>query len=424
MIPTKSMENFPKIQASFYSTVAMLLGLAMTVPQVLAAEPLVFENEEVSEVQARDRGGHWTSQALQNAQVIELPIVSTPFNQMQPLTTPEAEAFGAEEVNEPGNIGETGEVPADETDRLFAPQDLERTNLEAGYSRQALAAPSPSFSVATESPSGGPGESAEQVTPQQAGSFQAYFTSARLDPLNARFAYPWRTNGKLFFNIPGQGDFVCSAAVLRPRLILTAGHCVHKGSGGGAGFYRKFLFVPAFENGQAPYQAWNARWGVVTGTWAIGNGNVPNAADYAIIELEDRKFGSQVKRIGNVTGWLGYRTGHLLPNHTKKIGYPVNLDSGQVMHQVDSESHRAVAPNNVEYGSDMGGGSSGGAWIQNFGTRSTGQPGGPESARNRIVGVTSYGYTSTAPLVQGSSILDRRFLRILQMACQHRAGNC
>jgi hypothetical protein len=40
-----------------------------------------------------------------------------------------------------------------------------------------------------------------------------------------------------------------------------------------------------------------------------------------------------------------------------------------------------------------------------------------------VVGVTSYGYTSTDPKVQGASILDDRWVQIFNTICA-RAGNC
>lgn len=115
------------------------------------------------------------------------------------------------------------------------------------------------------------------------------------------------------------------------------------------------LFVPAFRDGVAPFQSWSAAYVVVPGTWATGGGTVPNAADYAMIELNDRTINGQVRRIGEVTGWLGYQTLRLLPNHAHLLGYPCNLDNCQKMHQVTAGSFRGVSPNNVEYGSDMRG---------------------------------------------------------------------
>jgi len=87
------------------------------------------------------------------------------------------------------------------------------------------------------------------IEPQAVGSLGGPFTSARVQPPGKETNYPNRTVGKLFFKI-GTSDFVCSASVLRFRIVVTAGHCVH--SGGAAGFHNTFLFVPAFRNGTAP----------------------------------------------------------------------------------------------------------------------------------------------------------------------------
>jgi hypothetical protein len=99
------------------------------------------------------------------------------------------------------------------------------------------------------------------------------------------------------------------------------------------------------------------------------------------------------------------------------------------MHHVASQSFKKLAPNTVQYGSDMRGGSSGGPWVQNLGVAAAGQTGGSNSAANRAVGVTSYGPTAVGPLYQGSSILDNTFANtgktgIFDTACKHRAGNC
>ena len=94
------------------------------------------------------------------------------------------------------------------------------------------------------------------------------------------------------------------------------------------------------------------------------------------------------------------------------------------MHRVDSQAFRNVAPNNVEYGSDARGGSSGGPWIQNFGNAAVGEVGGLNPGYDRVVGVTSYGYVSTGPRVQGASVFDSRFITLLNLVCGHRAGNC
>lgn len=279
-------------------------------------------------------------------------------------------------------------------------------------------------------PSGPRQSSLSGVEPQANGTFNTPFTSTRVFPLftggsaslSADRAYPYTTVGKLFFSINGS-PFVCSASVIQRRVVATAGHCVHSGTA--AGFHSNWVFVPAFRDGVAPFKQWNWRYVIVTGTWAGGGGGVPNAADYAMIEFADQPLttGGPIVKLGNVTGWLGWQTLSLASNHTSKLGYPCNLDSCQKMQNVTSTNYRTTSPNNVEYGSDARGGSSGGPWVQNFATLAAGGGTGSNTGQNRVVGVTSYGYNSTDPKVAGASILDSRWIDIWNTICA-RTGNC
>jgi V8-like Glu-specific endopeptidase len=261
---------------------------------------------------------------------------------------------------------------------------------------------------------------ASGVAPQNAGTLNAHFTSSRVFPNAATTTYPYRTVGKLFFSDSAGNNFVCSASVISYRVVVTAGHCVHSGSA--AGFYRNFLFVPSFRNGTAPFGTWDWAFVTVTGAWANGGGAVPNAADYAMFEMRDRDAAPQ--RIGGVTGFLGWQTQSLSQNHTTMLGYPCNLDNCQRMHRVDAGAFRNTSPNNVEYGSDARGGSSGGPWVQNFGDPAAGQTGGTNPGLNRVVAVTSYGYISVDPKVQGAAVPDGRWVELWNIVCAHRAGNC
>lgn len=266
--------------------------------------------------------------------------------------------------------------------------------------------------------------------PQAQGTFNAPYTSTRVFPAfngsNAQYsadrAYPYRTVGKLFFSVDGS-PYVCSASVIQRRVVATAGHCVHSGTADG--FYSNFVFVPSFRDGVAPFNSWNWRFVTVTGAWASGGGGVPNAGDYAMIEFADQPLssGGPVTKLGNVTGWLGWQTVNLNGNHTSKLGYPCNLDRCQKMQNVTSNSYRTSDPNNVEYGSDARGGSSGGPWVQNFAVMAEGGGSGASAGQNRVVGITSYGYVNSDPKVQGSSILDSRWVQMWNQMCA-RPGNC
>lgn len=79
------------------------------------------------------------------------------------------------------------------------------------------------------------------------------------------------TTGRMFSSIGGS-DFACSASVVTSRgrdLVVTAGHCLHGGSG--AGFATNVAFVPDYSNGETPFGIWTARHLTVTPGWARGS---------------------------------------------------------------------------------------------------------------------------------------------------------
>lgn len=351
---------------------------------VNVAAPLTFHlGKETTEAQAAETLAYWTPERLANAQPM-LPLAN-------PKAVPPeaADQVSGTPVSLPGKRP-TVTASADSATRLYDPAQV-KIQVEAG-----------------------------DIESQAVGSLRAHFTSARVNPPALETIFPNRTVGKLFFTDNTGERFVCSASVLRQRIVLTAGHCVHKGSGGSAGFHRNFLFVPAFRDGAAPLGTFTPRRVGTTSQWLASNGMVPNVADFGMLEMNDRAG----RKIGAITGTLGFRTLSLLPNHTTKLGYPCNIDACQKMQQVTSQSFRATSPNNVEYGSNARGGSSGGPWVMNYGIQGKG---GLTSNLNAVVGVSSYGYTATAPKVQGSSIPDSRaggFIPLLNTMCAARAGNC
>ena len=305
---------------------------------VNAAAPLTFNlSQGTTEAQAAETLAYWTSARLASAQP------------MLPLANPKAVAVEAAAQGSGASVSLPGKRPtmavgADAAARLYDPAQVRIQSEDDSVESQAV------------------------------GSLGAYYTSARVNQPGLETIYPNRTVGKLFFTGNTGGNFVCSASVLRQRIVLTAGHCVHRGSGGTAGFHRNFLFVPALRDGSAPLFTWTPRRVGTTSQWAISNGVVPNAADFGMLEMNDRG----TTRIGILTGFLGYRTISLSRNHTTKLGYPCNIDACNKMQQVTSQHLRNTSPNNVEYGSNARGGSSGGPWVQNYGIQGVG--GVPASA--------------------------------------------
>jgi V8-like Glu-specific endopeptidase len=260
------------------------------------------------------------------------------------------------------------------------------------------------------------------VAPGAASYYGALYTHSRVFPLSAVSTYPHSPVGRLFFSDTRQGlDYICSASVINRRVLVTAGHCVYNAASNARYFYSRFLFVPSYDNGNAPYGRWGWSYAITTNIWAAGGGAVPNAADYALIELGDQVISGATRRAGDVTGWLGWRTLYLTPNHITILGLPANLDSGLHLQRTDTQSFSTTNQNTVEFGSPQGGGSSGGPYVTDFGITATGQV--PVDT-NQVVGVMSYGYVNPAIRQVGASIFDSRFTQIWTLACGHRAGNC
>ncbi len=242
------------------------------------------------------------------------------------------------------------------------------------------------------------------------------FSSSRLIPRKARLAFPYTTVGRLFFK-SREGTFVCSAAVISNRVILTAGHCVYDSVR--QRFHENFAFVPGYHNGEYPYGVWTAKFAVVTEDWKLSSDVLPNAADFGVLVLNDKEG----RTIGKATGWLGFRVQSLVPNHVHILGFPSNHDGGEELHQVTSGDSVCCFDDTAVYGSDMLAGSSGGPLVQNFGQRAIGQSGANGPA-NRVVGVVSYGPTGGTGKFTGSSVLNGAFLAIFETACSKGSGNC
>lgn len=261
-----------------------------------------------------------------------------------------------------------------------------------------------------------------EVTPMATTTnYKALFTTSRVFPDEAVAAYPNIAIGKLFFTDPKKpGEWVCSASVLRQRIVVTAGHCVAHGSTDASEryFYTNFYFIPAYNQGQGPLGAFTVHQAWVSNAWYQVDEQVPNAQDLGMLIINDRDG----NKIADYTGYLGYQTLSLSSNNVTMVGYPNNLDDGERMQINFAQSYENGGNNTWIYGSGMGPGSSGGPWIQDYGVAPD-TTDGIAMGRNRLVGVTSYG-PKDAFGYQGASILDSRFMNLLNLACSAQPGNC
>ena len=253
---------------------------------------------------------------------------------------------------------------------------------------------------------------------------------------NATRKYPYTTVGKLFFTLNGL-NYVCSASVVRPHLLLTARHCVfdYVDPSGGS-FATNMVFDPGYLNGANT----NLGGGWVARRMATWVSNAPGYDyDIGFVQLFDDDLRGCNASLGGTpiesyTGYLGYWYGNASGNFASygpsgsgcsfgdyskrqwsEFGYPhAPPFDGKRMVQSDSSTGALDflgATNTVEVGNDMSGGSSGGPWILCF------TP-GLSGARNYANGLNSYRWISPnhASAMNSPQFHDYNFNQLLIFA--------
>jgi V8-like Glu-specific endopeptidase len=279
------------------------------------------------------------------------------------------------------------------------------------------------------------GAGSAKVAPRNFGTLNHPFSTARVAVNNGNPAvrFPYRASGKLFFR-DGASSFVCSASIIKPRVVVTAAHCVS--AFGQNRFYSDFVFVPGYTNGAG--KAFTSSRPIVmssylagTETCAVSGIVCPN--DVAVLIMDDTATG---RKIGNLYGWYGYGwngygyTSFLgkTANQLTQLGYPVALDNGALMQRNDSLSYiDPSSSDNQIIGSLMTGGSSGGPWMVNFGLAPSAPSLDPGQAPlpSIVVGTTSWGYTDSALKQQGASpFTSGNIVPLVDAACAANPGNC
>lgn len=272
----------------------------------------------------------------------------------------------------------------------------------------------------------------DEIAPQDFGTYNHPFTTVRADlyGLNTNTVYPYRAAGNLNFKIDGAG-YICSASMIKRGIAVTAAHCVT--SFGSNKFYSGWTFAPGYRNGSAPFGTWTVKqvWvktAYLNGTDSCATAGIVCADDVAVLILNTQSGAYP----GTTTGWFGYWYGGGLTSNgltqVTQLGYPAGLDKAAYMERTDSQGYISSSnSNNTVIGSNMDGGSSGGPWIANFGLPSvlSGETAGSFPSTNVIIGVTSWGYTSTAPKEQGASpFTSNNIQSLLNSACAATPAAC
>ena len=242
---------------------------------------------------------------------------------------------------------------------------------------------------------------------------------------------PYRLAGKLYMRF-GSTWYVCTASLIKPSILVTAAHCVHNYGQGAAGFADQVLWYPAHLKSRATGGGPFADFGTVemwvptpyvngTDTCTAAAPGIVCNNDIAVLALGLR----QGKQAGIILGgwydygWNGYSmiSSPAFGNHTvgalTQLGYPSAIDNGYQMlignsfgKYITAAGSNGKQLRNLQLGSAMTGGSSGGPWLVNFGTAPTVTGSaflGNQNNRNVVMGVTSWGYNNVRLNVQGAS---------------------
>ncbi|MEY9872705.1 V8-like Glu-specific endopeptidase [Streptacidiphilus sp. MAP12-33] len=187
--------------------------------------------------------------------------------------------------------------------------------------------------------------------------------------------------GRVFFHNPRTGgDYSCSASALNSasrQLVLTAGHCVHGGRGGT--WMTKWVYVPDYHNGTAPYGVFAAKSYRTFAVW-ITSSNL--ARDVAMVTT----WPNNGRKLVDVTGGNGITWNRTRSQSVYVLGYPDNYGQAQVQMYCAGGTSPERGTSRLQIRCDLGHGASGGPWLVSYNTR---------IGLGYVDGVTSTGNLST-----------------------------
>jgi len=205
-------------------------------------------------------------------------------------------------------------------------------------------------------------------------------------------AYPHSAIGRLFVKQDSQW-YVCSASLVEPDLILTAGHCVvYNGA-----WSTQMVFVPGYRNDSAPF---GLHYGKYLWAWASWINYSDFRFDYAMVKLHSTP--------GHTTGWLGTAWSEGYYHTWQQAGYPgePTYDGYRLWYNESAfgaANDSVGEPKPIWVGSSFTSGSSGGPWIIS------------KEDGLKVNSVVSAGYAFCDQMVQGP-YFDANFPRMLDTA--------
>ncbi|MFD3544389.1 peptidase [Streptomyces sp. NPDC058655] len=186
-----------------------------------------------------------------------------------------------------------------------------------------------------------------------------------------------KTSGRVFFSMGGRtascsGDSITSA---NGSTVITAGHCVkYQGA-----WHTNWVFVPAYDNGNAPYGQWSATKTFATDQWAASEDMNMDVGLAVVAPLNGRTLSQAVGAQGILFNG-GYN------KRMYSFGFPAAApyDGSKLVYCSGNSSKDFLLTRDHGLSCNMTGGSSGGPWFQDF-NEATGL--------GTQVSVNSFGYT-------------------------------
>ncbi|WP_274559512.1 trypsin-like serine peptidase [Streptomyces spiramyceticus] len=186
-----------------------------------------------------------------------------------------------------------------------------------------------------------------------------------------------KTSGRVFFTFQGRTASCSGNAVTSQNAstVITAGHCVkYQGS-----WHTNWVFVPAYNNGQAPYGQWSASKTFATDQWAASEDINYDVGAAVVAPLNGKKLTETVGAQG-----LQFNGGYNKPMYA--FGFPAAspYDGTKLIYCSGNTSKDFLFSKDHSLACNMTGGSSGGPWFASFNeTTGTGLQ----------TSVNSFGYT-------------------------------
>ncbi len=168
-----------------------------------------------------------------------------------------------------------------------------------------------------------------------------------------------KTAGRVFFTYQGRtascsGDAVTSA---NKSTVITAGHCVKLGGA----FHTNWVFVPGYNNGNAPYGTWTARSTKATPQWVASEDINYDVGAAVVNQLNGQS-------LTDVVGSQGIAFNQARGQNMYSFGYPAEApyDGTKLIYCSGKVFNDFLLSQDIGMTCNQTGGASGGPWFLSF----------------------------------------------------------